>query len=146
MATSPALKLAIAKQELEAHRQNYPDYRSQIWEHSDWWKARKAWEKEERKRKAKISRYESAVLKAKGPIIHHDVFQQPFLPGAAVLWSHKGSFAGWGARIWYVSYCTPKKVVLTLDPQQVGQPGTSTGPEYLLVIDKLLPQTPQATP
>lgn len=101
------------------------------------YEARRDFEEAQRKLKGKISRLESKVIATKGPIIHLDMFGQPFLPGSQVVWSDSGRYAGF-IKPWYVSYCTPKQVSLVRDVNRVGKAGTSTAPEYLLVVDKLI--------
>jgi len=97
-----------------------------------------------RKLKAKISRLKSKILLQQGPIIHRDIFGQPFLPGAQVVWSDSGRYAGFPC-VWYVSYCTPKQVALVADKAKVGMVGTSTSPKYLLVVDKLVAPPPTSS-
>lgn len=127
-------KLAETKLELQKLESNY---RTSYPMGTHNYEARRDFDNAARKLKGKISRLESKVIATKKPIIHLDMFGQPFLPGAQVVWSDSGRYAGF-VKTWYVSYCTPKQVSLVRDVNRVGQPGTSTAPEYLLVVDKLI--------
>jgi len=127
-------KLANAKLELQKLEDDYKtSYAKGVYNYE----ARRNFDNAARKLRGKISRLESKVIATKGPIIHLDMFGQPFLPGSQVVWSDSGRYAGF-VKTWYVSYCTPKQVSLVRDINRVGQPGTSTAPEYLLVVDKLV--------
>lgn len=136
-------KLTNAKFDLEKLEKDYHAYCRTSPDYG--WTKRREYEDARRKLKAKISRLESRVLAEQGPIIHRDMFGQPFLPGVQVVWSDSGRYAGF-AHTWYVSYCTPKQVSLVRDLARVGKTGTSTCPEYLLVVDKLIAPAPSASP
>lgn len=93
-----------------------------------------------KKIKAKINRLESAIIKAAGPILHHDMFKRPFVKGARVLWGQADSYAGFST-VYTVSHCTPKQVAI-LDPRpntwRSNNP-TFVYPDNLVVVDPLLP-------
>lgn len=134
------MQLAETKLELDKVKADYRSYCINSQQGYDWDK-RRAYEESVKKLKAKISRLESKVILSQGPVTHHDLFGQAFTPGARVVWSDSGRYAGFG-KIWYVSYCTAKQVSLVADPSDIGNPGTKTDPEYLLVVDKLMVPPP----
>lgn len=135
MAT-PQSKLADAQLELAAlvKKQSAITYQTHP---KTYWQNRQAIGDEIKKVRTRISRYEAAIIKAQGPIIHQDMFGQSFLPGSKVIWGDSGNYAGF-RQVFEVIECTPKQVKLKSPYTWRSNNYTHVYPENLVVVDKLI--------